>query len=1290
MERLFTKLRPAIPIVVGWLGGVFSAVAAELHVAPPPTGSDANPGTLAQPFATILYAEHQASPGDTIHIHAGTYRETVTFLQSGTPGMPVTYRAYDDGSGPDEVIVSGFDIIEPGVNGAGTWQLHQGSIYKIQLNANFGTVVGGSTLMLDGAVQKIARWPNVAGPFDYDWQNMAHPEGANFVGGSGAPLPPYSGSFFTASYNDAELPFSVDNEWVGARIDTSPNSGTHRSTGIVTASSNGSLTFRYRKDLSQTVTVGDPYFLWNSLVALDQEGEYFFDIEGVSGPAHTLYLWAPGGVSPETMVVEMKRRQFGFNLNWTAHNHIRDLHFVGGGIEVPPAASSIQLEDLTFRYCGSGLDTLGPARAAVWFKGADHVARNCEVAHSYGGGILTLGTNTEIRGNVVQDCMLYGIGTWESSAVVVEHNTVFQNGGENITMFSPGARFNFNHCYHGGFRLTDTANMNCHFIGSVDDMEVAYNWVHSNVGRFDPSFGWGGGRGIRMDTTPSNVVVHHNLVWNISNPDFSMSIWSLSPAQTNYQNSGLRIYNNTVEGLINIPGTGSLGGHEFRNNICAEIRDFGSTLHTVVADHNCLTVGKFISRWPGPANFVSADVFVSAPTGNFELHATSAARDAGVVIPGITDGYEGAAPDVGALEYANGNNPNWSAGALLREKDLAGLAYRFENHASGHPVVIVSGLPVGRVPAREFQLRLGGDTVLDDHRLVYSTVTHRGEAYFEVPTPLTTGVRGVEVSHAGGPFLATGQAVDVRIPGGLAIDSLTPSLTTAAGGTVHCIEGSGFGSPVWRLPVHLERMRVLDLNAVPVPIIFDSQAQIAAGRMMADGSDLRVIHRATGRALPFWIESGLNSTRTLLWTRFDSAALLYRERFSHRDESVLYLTFGDPGLASASDPATLLDFYPELSLPQLEVWIAANELGDHLGDGQAVGSWNNLGAGGNLVQPSGSLQPQIQHDQLGGLPTVSFNQSYLPFSGFPSSVTVGYSVLAVINPEQGGDTAGRLISVGNGGFEPSSVAVGSINDWTVLGVKRGYGGNITAMGTGRRFAGGLAYMTGEVAELLVFSSLLSDAAGFGMDRVSNYLRHKYQQGSTPRGVADAGGLLAPTEFLLRGHPLASLTVVDGGKATFTAPAADVLAPGEPLAFFADLSLSDGNTTVTAPAPLLYAEPAYGAWSASLPEGMRGANDDGDGDGIKNLTDFTTVSSGLRWDGTHFSFLRNMLATDVHVQFEYSSDLENWTLLPLDHPNVIILDPDPLGDQSAVLYGIAPLQPLLERQFYRLRSELVLP
>ena len=72
-------------------------------------GSDANPGTEAQPFLTIQKAANVAQAGDTVYVKAGTYNEEVTAVNSGTAGNLITFQRYNT----DTVVV------KPGANEVG-------------------------------------------------------------------------------------------------------------------------------------------------------------------------------------------------------------------------------------------------------------------------------------------------------------------------------------------------------------------------------------------------------------------------------------------------------------------------------------------------------------------------------------------------------------------------------------------------------------------------------------------------------------------------------------------------------------------------------------------------------------------------------------------------------------------------------------------------------------------------------------------------------------------------------------------------------------------------------------------------------------------------------------------------------------------------------------------------------------------------------------------------------------------------------------------------------------------
>lgn len=71
-----------------------------------PTGSDLNPGTLDQQFATIQKAANVAKEGSTIYIRGGVYNQKVRVTHSGASGAPITFQNYQD----EKVILDGSTV----------------------------------------------------------------------------------------------------------------------------------------------------------------------------------------------------------------------------------------------------------------------------------------------------------------------------------------------------------------------------------------------------------------------------------------------------------------------------------------------------------------------------------------------------------------------------------------------------------------------------------------------------------------------------------------------------------------------------------------------------------------------------------------------------------------------------------------------------------------------------------------------------------------------------------------------------------------------------------------------------------------------------------------------------------------------------------------------------------------------------------------------------------------------------------------------------------------------------
>ncbi|WP_262056410.1 sigma-70 family RNA polymerase sigma factor [Streptomyces sp. STR69] len=129
---------------------------ADYYVAP--TGDDANPGTLARPFATLTRAVAKARPGQTVALRGGTYRPatTIALTSSGTAGHRITVSNYRDEQpvfdGSDlpatgtliaqsggHVTVQGIEIVDSPGNPYVCTSCHDDVLARLGVHGNAGT-----------------------------------------------------------------------------------------------------------------------------------------------------------------------------------------------------------------------------------------------------------------------------------------------------------------------------------------------------------------------------------------------------------------------------------------------------------------------------------------------------------------------------------------------------------------------------------------------------------------------------------------------------------------------------------------------------------------------------------------------------------------------------------------------------------------------------------------------------------------------------------------------------------------------------------------------------------------------------------------------------------------------------------------------------------------------------------------------------------------------------------------------------------------------------------------------
>jgi len=636
-------MRRATPLLAA-LGIAAAASGATYHVAP--DGDDANAGTAARPLRTIQKAAAQLRPGDLCLVRGGTYRETVTLRASGEEGKRIRIVAY-----PGEVVtLSGTEPV------TAQWTVHQGRIYK--------TTVEGPVrqLFVDGELMTEARWPNM--PFAKRWDRQV----------------------WRASAKGTQYGVMVDPELARTGIDwtgavATLNIGSWQTfRRVVRRHGKGSDRFTYDRDENHRLAKGKPhrpgfdrYFLAGKLAALDSPGEWFQDGE-------TLYLWAPDGKSPAEHRVERKARPYAVAAKGIRHVELSGFHFFATTFKLEQVAHCV-LDGVHLTFPHGLHDPFGPPvgreplpveprpwASRQWFKetsvvtptylgGEDNVLASSSIRFANGTAIVVHGRQNIIDNCLIHDIDWYGLdtglgvdllGTVDST---IRHCTIFNMGSSEGIRITNGGKTEvaWNYIHHGGLCQSDGALVQSG-TPNIAGTQVHHNWVHDHN-----AFNWGGS-GIRGDDKTRGLIVHHNVAWNCREKGIIT------------KGDGNRVVNNTCldnpqidicvprdrlpSKTAEIPVQNQHS--ETVNNCAADISGYYPWQRRGKKGKHGPPLGKVASNYTG-----DEPMLVDPKRLDFRPKEGSPLIDAGEAIDGITDGYKGKAPDIGAYEFGA---PRWVPG----------------------------------------------------------------------------------------------------------------------------------------------------------------------------------------------------------------------------------------------------------------------------------------------------------------------------------------------------------------------------------------------------------------------------------------------------------------------------------------------------------------------------------------------------------------------------------------------------------------------------------------------------
>ncbi len=568
-----------------------------------PDGNNSNPGSLGSPFATIQRAASLAGPGDTVFVRGGVYRETVVPIQSGTPGAPIRFTAYNN----ERVWVTGLDRVSTG------WLIHSGSIYTTPMSSPI------SQLFHNGQPMFEARWPNPTSYFPTGGFATTDSVNVQPVGQTTTFTDNALSAVPSGTFNGAKLSIFSGREWVASTTTVNQHSGNSLS-----------LNWAGPNDLL-TPEAGDRYWLHGTLQTLDVAKEWYKD-----DVANTLYFSAPAGTDPNTSFIEARKRQYAFDTQGRSHVEISGINLYAASARI---GSDTLIENAQILYpTPFSAPNNWQNVPGVVVAGSNSIIRNSEIAYSWGDGVTLQGQGNLVENNVIHDVAMNG----SDSALVfnssqgnntINENSLYNAGRSGVLhrFLSPNTQITSNDIHTFGLLTTDLGGtytwgsapaQGGDGTGSV----IAYNWVHDMQAA--------DGSGIYLDNYHTGYTVHHNVVWNIG-----------GGIQVNTPGSEDGIYNNTVFDVDQALPNFSLGppsNIETYNNLA--VASGGGFFGTDV--QNNLSV--------------AGNPFVDSANQDFRLVSGSTAIDYGRIIAGITDGFTGTAPDAGAYEF---ELPQWLAGA---------------------------------------------------------------------------------------------------------------------------------------------------------------------------------------------------------------------------------------------------------------------------------------------------------------------------------------------------------------------------------------------------------------------------------------------------------------------------------------------------------------------------------------------------------------------------------------------------------------------------------------------------
>lgn len=574
-------------------------------------GDDANDGSFDQPFLTISKAAGLMVAGDICYIREGTYREVLRPANGGTADSPLTFRAWEE----EIVIISATEPIQ-------NWTPDEGAVYKANADMDLDRQ---TMLYYNGAPMDYARWPNNedGDPYTIDAMTVAGGTASTIVASnlpSGVDL---SGGYvwYLGAHSGAS--------WTQPVSSVSGNTITHAANDISRWPFNPHNPTVFRNDNRGR------FYVFGARDLLDFPKEWYFN-KGTN----EIFFSPPSGGSPNASAEYAARTHTILtDQPWIM---IENIGTFGGIVEI--RGDNTSLQNCEIRQGFQALDEMGNSDAqvgegSVWVRASNVLIKDNLIKGGSLSGISVQGWGdvnaVSITGNEILEFNTVGnhsspIRCRAPQSVIIS-NTIIGGGRDGIFIPSENSEVAWNDV-SDVMRINNDGGL-FYVVGDDSDKNttIHHNWFHDSFG---PDYADGRCAGIYLDNDSKGYDVHHNVVWNVS--------WSA--VQMNWDAWNNDIFNNTFWNVQQAMGIWLNGRTQINNRIWNNYGSSGPWEGQDVAD-----------------NVIDANnPFLDLEEQDFRPANGSPLVNAGRIIPGITDGFSGSAPEIGAYETGL---PVWIPGA---------------------------------------------------------------------------------------------------------------------------------------------------------------------------------------------------------------------------------------------------------------------------------------------------------------------------------------------------------------------------------------------------------------------------------------------------------------------------------------------------------------------------------------------------------------------------------------------------------------------------------------------------